>query len=264
LLTLAEIDRRLFDFYGEVDWSAATGVVHVAAIESTGGAVIVPGPGAPASEIDRFVLGIARARADAIVTTGAILRSEPGLRHDLAEDEEDNRALLAWRRERLGKTSPPILIVLSGSGDFPVDHPAIQQAVGGFIWTSEAGATHLRAGDGFGSGNLEIIEGAESTDGIFAALAATRAWPGVDTILLEAGPTVSKPLYSGARADAPTPSCDELLLNSFQGDLPSGAIGPDFVSAAAIDAHFSNAPHEVCVCDASGEWRLARYRLRPT
>ena len=43
----------------------------------------------PRSAHDRFALDLARARADVIVTTGAILRAEPRLAYELASDRAE-------------------------------------------------------------------------------------------------------------------------------------------------------------------------------
>ena len=82
---VGEVDRRVAALYGEVDWRGARGVLQVAAVADRAWVAIAIGPAAPSSATDRFVLGFARARSDAIVTTGAILRAEPDLVHELSD-----------------------------------------------------------------------------------------------------------------------------------------------------------------------------------
>src|SRR5262249_10097985 len=128
--TIEDCERRIAEIYGSaLDLTAASGVLHVTAVaRDSAGALqtIALAPGAPHSATDAFVLNLAPARADAIVTTGRILRSEPRLRHAIGEDE--NVACLAgWRRERLGKTSAPLSVVLTGRREVDWRHPLFHQ-----------------------------------------------------------------------------------------------------------------------------------------
>ena len=274
-----EIDQQLARLYGDVDWRGARGVLHVAAIAATSHVVIAIGPHAPSSPTDRFVLGFVRARCDVIVTTGATLRAEPELVHRLSETPEEEAALRSWRERVLGRTEAPMLVVLSRSGDLPVDHPALAAAPGGFVWTSRQG----RARMGAKRGPLEVVAeeggGSGARSGIAAAIDFALSRAGVETVALEAGPSVSRALYprgsSGASgrsvslssvpSDSPDRPAiegrvDELLLSRFEGELPPDAIGAPFVPEPAIRARFPDAPTEVRVQEPSGGWRFQRYR----
>ena len=65
----------------------------------------------PKSDEDFFVLNLARARADAIITSGKVVRDEEGLTHalqgSLAED------LAKYREEYLGKTKHPYSLIFT-------------------------------------------------------------------------------------------------------------------------------------------------------
>jgi len=252
-LTPGEIDQRLRGLYGEVDWAAATGIVQVAAIWARDRRVIVPGEQAPASQTDRFTLAAARARADAILTSGAVLRAEPELRHEPAENDLENHAFLEWRSTRLARTDPPILIVLSASGEIPIEHPALRGASAGFVWTTAAGALRL----GARVGSLEVVLGDPDLDGVVGAIRAARRDSGIETLLIEAGPRASAPLYQQQLAGE---RCDELLLSRFEGELAPKAIGPRFVSAAAIESCFAVPPTEARIVESSGVWHFYRHR----
>lgn len=269
--TLEEVDARLRQLYGVVDWAAAKGVVHVASIVEGDRSVIIPGPMAPVSKTDRFVLGAARARVDAILTTGAILRSEPGLRHEPSSEPVENAAFLAWRRQRIGRNDSPQLIVMTESGDLPLDHPAIRAAEAGFVWTSPGWAAQLRSRLGNRIGRLEIVEASPSKEGIAAAIERTMAQPEVETVLIEAGPRAAAPLYSHSNSHSNShsrskriegsASCDELLLSGYHGELDRAASGPTFVSLETIEACFTAPPSTTEIDEASGRWRFMRYRL---
>jgi riboflavin biosynthesis pyrimidine reductase len=256
-----ELEARISSLYGDVDWTRARGILHVMAILGQGDAVVAMGPAAPRSATDRFVLGLARARAELILTTGAILRSEPNLQHRYAEDEETNESFAHWRRSVLGLVGPPALLVLSRSGDFSADHPALRAARVGMVWTSKAGREWLgpiagrlsvEAGIAEGSGAVSLAET------VGALLRAARARFDAETVLIEAGPTLSDEFYQ--LSSTGPPRVDELLLSRFEGELASEAIGPSFASSAEIPRLFPEAPTKVRVEEPGGIWRFERYR----
>ncbi|MEM9177489.1 MAG: hypothetical protein AAGC67_19915, partial [Myxococcota bacterium] len=138
----ADIDERASALYGVVDWRRAAGLIHVAAIHGPSNRILAIGPASPPSPIDRFVLGLARARSDVLITTGGILRAEPDLVPRYAEEAGAEAAFAEWRRRTLERASPPRLLVLSATGRFPADHPALQAGTG-WIWTSAEGARRM-------------------------------------------------------------------------------------------------------------------------
>lgn len=274
---LEAIERRLESLYGPVDWSRQEGLLQVVAIAASTRAVIALGPAAPASETDRFVLGVTRARADLVLTSGANLRAEPGLLHRFSDDPGEDGALQRWRRERLGRDRPPGLGVLSRSGRIPADHPALRFASAGFVWTSRSGRARL----GRRVGSLEVIDASEEAavgagaasrraEGLAGAIAHALS-SGAGTVLLEAGPTLTRALYPvPRRADVaeeppaePPASLDELLLSCFEGTLDPSAVGPAFASEAAVRARFPDLPSERRMEESSGSWRFLRYRRAP-
>lgn len=137
-----------------IDWRLETGVVHVAAIGASPRAALAVGPDTPRSAADRFVLGFARARADVIVTTGAILRAEPQLVHRTSEDPSEAAAWAGWRAEVLGRAEAPALLVLSASGAIDPAHPALQAAARTIVWTTAAGRERLGP---LGAGRVEVV-----------------------------------------------------------------------------------------------------------
>ena len=250
LATADDIDAALWRMYGE-DVAHATGVVHVAAVwQAAPGrhVTIAIGEGAPPSAHDLFALQGARARADAIVTTGRNLRAEPAVTHGL--EGATAPGLAAWRRERLGKQRPPILLVLTSARDLPVDHPALHCACVPLVFTSHAGAARLP------DTPLEIAS--VDTPGIRAAIEHLRAACGCRTIVIEAGPSTATALYQ------PPVIVDELLLSVFHGaSLPAHAHAPDFVAPAHVRACLPRASPGFAVAEPSGPWRLWRLLRDP-
>jgi len=245
------IDQKIETLYGAVDWSRASGCLHVAAIHGPTGSVIALGPDAPRSTADRFVLGFARARARMIVTTGAILRAEPDLEHRYAEDEESEALFGEWRRRVLGEDDPPEVLVLTGTGVLDSAHPALTRAKG-ILYTSRAGAERLgSAPDGF-----EVFVGASGGGAVQEAARFATLRAGSGSLLIEAGPTTSRSLYPDVTGES---GVDELLLSSFEGELSPGAIGPLFIEAERIERRFGAPVSSVVIEEPSGRWRFERY-----
>lgn len=248
--TPADIEAELGRIYG-AGVADATGVVHVTAVWQAGPdhlVTIAIGDGAPPSERDLFVLQAARARADAIVTTGRTLRAEPALRFDLesAPQRRWTPALAAWRREHLGKTEPPLLLVLTSGSDLPLAHPALHGASAPLVFTSHQGARDLPETP------LHILSVDEPD--IRAAIAHLRIACGCRTVLIEAGPSATAALYQ------PPVAVDELLLSVFQGPaLPVHARARDFVAPAHIRACLPHVSPGYAAQEASGPWQLWRF-----
>jgi riboflavin biosynthesis pyrimidine reductase len=210
----------------------------------------------PRSAHDFFALNLARARADAIVITGKILREEANLHYATQGPGSSGAALARWRREKLGKSSPPVLLVLTGR-PLDLDHPALRGDLPVVIYTTEASArvTAERA-----DSSIEVVgAGSPSLRGALEHLSAGR---GCRTISIEAGPSTSLGLYEPL-------AVDELMLSRFHGDaLPEHIVGGDFPGPRTLESLFP-ARHdhprirEANVSEPSGRWSFARY-LRPS
>ena len=93
------------------------------------------------SDADRFVMGLLRAFADAVLIGAGVLRASPrgtwrpdGIFPPAASE-------YAELRDRLGAPAAPEVAVLTGSGEIDVGHPLL--ASGALVLTSDAGAEHL-------------------------------------------------------------------------------------------------------------------------
>src|SRR6478735_9151540 len=153
------------------------------------GAVSIPGRrGANAfiagdSDADRFVMGLLRAFADAVLIGAGVLRASPrgtwrpdGIFPPAASE-------YAELRERLGTSAAPEVAILTGSGDIDVGHPLLGS--GALVLTSDAGAEHL---DGRVSSASNVVAlGPERRIAPDVVLRALRA-RGHRRILCEAGP----------------------------------------------------------------------------
>ncbi|MEM6794337.1 MAG: hypothetical protein AAF725_10160 [Acidobacteriota bacterium] len=208
----------------------------------------------PVSWHDAFALNLCRARADAIVTTGRILRAEKNLRHDLGGPGSMPQALAAWRRERLAKANPPVSLVLTRGGEIDLQHPFFRNAAGRVVvYTSRPGAWRLESRAADAGVEVEAVD--EPTPQ--GAIHFLRAAFGAATMSLEAGPSVARALYR------PRLEIDELLLSTFLGDgLPTSVRGGRQLERSAIDRLMKRASEPFLAESKDGSWQLERWVRR--
>lgn len=210
--------KRIRALYGD-DLLSSAGALHVTSVWSGAGGRLFTlriGPACPRSATDSFVLELTRARADAIVTTGQILRDEPGLRTELEDPE-----LVAWRRERLGKSEAPLTVVLSRRTD--LEHPLLA--------APDAVVRHA---------------------GLRETLAWLREERGATTVAIEAGPSTTRALY-----DEPL-AVDELLLSICHlPALPAGVQGGELGDLAHLTSRFPRRSERTRE-EESGAWSFLR------
>ena len=230
---------RLRAVYGE-DLGRGAPVVHVAAVASAPGGhlpVLAIGSGAPATATDAFALEAARARVDAIVTTGEILRREARLSHALSRESA------AWRREVLGSDRPALVVVLTRRPEEAASHLALASGPRVVLTPSTRPATSAIAG-------IRVLERCfDSLAGALALLANERA---ARSISVEAGPHTARELYRAA------PLVDELLLSIYDVPPLAPSVG-EFATAAELGAVFGAPVHEYVETTGGTPWRFRRY-----
>ena len=201
------VEALITTLYGaEVALGPIEGALHVAALcRDAEGAlqVLAIGEGAPRSAWDAFALNLARARAGAILTTGAILRAEPEVRYTLGGPGDCSTGLMAWRRQ-IGLDRPPVLAVLTSGRGWRWDHPALDGALPVWVYTDSEGAEQIRRG---APAHAHVI----AADGLDAAWAVSHLRAHLGGVCVEAGPSASACLYQ------PALRLDELMLSIFTG-----------------------------------------------
>jgi len=227
-------------------------VVHVTAVwrpERSTPRTLRIGPRTPRSALDRLVLAWARARADAVLTSGRNLRAEPEL--SLAHPGGESGPLGRWRRETLAREAPAWVAVLTRTGDVDLRHPALAPGRRRLLFTGAAAAAGLtgaarRAG-------VEIRP--RLRPGPRDAVACLRRELGARTVLVELGPSTSRLLYRRPCR------VDELLLAEYRGPAPPAEVlGGAFLDAERIEA-LLGPPRARCAREEpSGPWRFTRYR----
>lgn len=226
------------------------GVLHVTAVAGPARRTLRIDEHTPKSLADTFALNLARARADAIVITGKLLRDEPGLSYAPGSPGPAAPAMADYRRQ-LGRDARPWLVVLTRGAGLPFTHPVFHDGhTRPLIYAPHEAAEGLR-----GVAPCEVLgsDGHASLAGLVGALRAR----GARTVSFEAGPSTTRGLYMG---DAPL--VDELCLSAFLGTLPRDAQLAE--ALPALPPALTLAGPERLVNAPSGPWAFSRYvRARP-
>ena len=241
------VEERILQIWND-PLQAPAGTLQVVAVASRANSslgVMRITPQTPASPTDQFSLEIARARADVILTSGSILRSEPRLRHGISE------ATGRWRQEVLGKKSPPEIIFLSRGPGLPLSHPAIRQPGAVVATSSTATAACRKELQQRGVRHREIPE--DSPQELVRELLAE----GVGTITLEIGPSTAAAFYNHA------PRVGELMLSWCEDfELPESLDAGDFASWETLQRILGAPRHETRIEEPVHCWRFSHWRTK--
>jgi riboflavin biosynthesis pyrimidine reductase len=172
--------RTVFaNFVASIDGVAAIGGVHRSSATISAGA-----------SADRFVVGLLRSVADAVMIGAGTLREHDGpwTAERAFPDAADAFARL---RADLRLPSTPTLVVVSGSGDLPADHPSLRDAI---VVTTSSGRERLSLEI------AELIEGGYDDVDPAVAVAALRD-RGFERILTEGGPRLMGSMLASSMVD---------------------------------------------------------------
>ena len=238
---MAEAARFL---YGEVPGPLG-GVLHVAAT-GPGMEVLRIRPETPVSAWDRFALSFARARAQAIVLTGKILREEPELRCALRGPGLLPEGLARWRRAA-GLPDPPLLLVLSRGRGLDRSHPAFRSWARPVIFTGREAAAAMSPPAG-----VAVVGVGEPSLPAALRWLADRGCPGIS---VEAGPSTAGALYEVGLVD-------ELMLTIYEGAIDPALRAGALPAPARLEVLLPRSSPGRRVEEPSGTWRFIR-RWRP-
>lgn len=112
------------------------GVVTLGSTPSAGSVISARNPA------DRFLMGLLRACADAVLLGAGTLRATPGHRWTPQHIYPDAAGLFTELRRTLGRKTDPRLVLFTVSGDVDVSHPALID--GATIVTNSRAAASLR------------------------------------------------------------------------------------------------------------------------
>ena len=202
------------------------------------------------SEADRFVMGLLRACADAVLVGAGTMHSSP---RTLWTPEHAYPAAASRYGElrRLRRRPPrPTLAVLSGSGSIDPRHPALEE--GALVLTSERGAARLRGRLPRAATILAL--GAEARVDPVAAVEALRR-RGHELILSEGGPTAFGALVAAGLVDELFLTTSPLLAGRSPGGVRPALVElAEFLPARTVEG-------ELLTLRRAGSHLFARYRL---
>lgn len=243
----AEIDATL----GEVSEAPPRVIQIISAHRTRAGGLNVMSLSAeaPRSARARFLRNVMRARVDAILTTGRVLRRRPELMLTLQGAGELAAGLWRFRRERVGRLERARVVVLTASGDVDPKHPSLVRAARPLILTGAVGAKRLQT-----RGIPKHITIVERPEPSLRDAVAYLHEAGIESIAVEAGPAAALDLYE------PPLLVDELVLSIFESaDVPEGVVTGPFAAEPQLTELFG-APRLVTrSTEASGEWTFRRY-----
>jgi riboflavin biosynthesis pyrimidine reductase len=194
-----DLPERLTALYGG-DFGVPRPGLYANFVASADGVVALPNAGESGgvisghSEADRFVMGLLRACADAVLVGAGTFQAGSG---DLWLPEAvfpEAASEFGKLRAHLGLRPRPLLVVLSGSGHIDLAQPALRDSL---ILTTPEGESHLRG---------RLPEGAR-TAVPSTSPSRCQAWLelladlGLTTILCEGGPTVLGELLAAKLVD---------------------------------------------------------------
>lgn len=151
---------------------------------------------AAGSRHDRFVMGLLRACADAVLIGAGTLAGSPRTRWTAEHAYPPAASFYAELRRRRGRPPQPTLAVLSGSGRIDPEHPGLSEC--SLVLTSEQGAA--RIGRSLPRSAAVVPIGAETPLDPALAVEALRD-SGHESILCEGGPLLFGELAAAGLVD---------------------------------------------------------------
>ncbi len=141
-----ELPKELIEIYGGT-FGLPSQCVYANFVASLDGVVALPGDAESGqiisgrNQADRFVMGLLRSCADAVLLGAGTFRKSPGHAWRAERIYPPAAALFSEAREGLGLSEAPQLVLISGSGDLDITQPAAQAA---WIITTPKGERVLR------------------------------------------------------------------------------------------------------------------------
>ncbi len=182
------LPKTLMTDYGG-DFGLARPRLYANFVSSVDGVVALPGVGESGgvvsgnSEPDRFVMGLLRAVADAVLIGAGTFRAGAGDHWHPETAFPSARDAFAELRQRLGLRPQPILVVVTASGDIDPAQPALGDCL---LVTTAQGEARLR---GHLPSGARIMVSNEGRFGGRPLLGILRA-EGLQCILTEGGPSL--------------------------------------------------------------------------
>jgi riboflavin biosynthesis pyrimidine reductase len=171
------------------------------------------------SQADRFLMGLLRALADAVLVGAGTLRATPGHLWTAPHVFPALAADFEVLRHALHRSTEPRLVVLSASGDLPGSHPALER--GALVLTTADGARRARR-QLAGASEVKVLSRGRHV-ALASAIQLLRA-EGYASLLSESGGTVMGQLVRDQLVDELYLTVSPVLAGRVQGDGNKGLV----------------------------------------
>ena len=226
-------------------------------VSSLDGVVAIPGLAranrliADENDDDRFVMGLLRAAADAILIGSGTLQASPGGVWTPESTYPDAAADWAELRRRLGRPGLPELAIVTGSGMVDPAHPAFERSA--VVLTTEGGAQVLA---GRLPGACEVVPLSEGPRVDMAAALRALRERGREVVAVEAGPHVAGSMLAKRLVDELFLTVSPLLAGREEGQTRLGMVaGTELLPDLRVAAKLAGVRR-------SGEHLFLHYELR--
>jgi len=203
------------------------------------------------NEADRFLMGLLRACADAVLLGAGTLRATPGHRWTAAHIYPDAAADFAALRKSLGRSADPRLVLLTTGRDIDLSHPAV--AEGATFVTTTAGARILRAGL---PSSCDLVEIGEHGEVDFRSAVDELRRRGHHVLLTEGGPHVMGELIRQGLLDEAFLTISPVLAGRGKEQRLGMVAGAELLPDNGVWTRLLSARRQ-------GDYLFLRYRLRP-
>ncbi len=199
-------------------------VVFANFVSSLDGVVRIPGTGkvgrvlSDDSQGDRFVMGLLRACADAVLIGAGTLRASPSSTWTPEQAFPEQAAAFQELRLLRGLSPSPRVVVASARGELNPEHPGLR---GALIVTGDSGADRLP--EKLDAEVLIVPEGASGLD--LRAMLGQLVRRGLPAILSEAGPSLTEGLVAQGLLSELFLTLSPLLAGWPAGGGRSGLVG---------------------------------------
>jgi riboflavin biosynthesis pyrimidine reductase len=227
-------------------------------VASVDGVVAIPGEIdsshaiAAGSQSDRFVMGLLRACADAVLVGAGTLAGSPRTLWTPEHAYPPAAPLYAELRRLRDRPATPTLAILSGSGRIDPSHPGLAERT--LVLTSEQGAAQL--GDRLPGSAAVVPIGEQSPIDPVAAIEVLRAG-GHELILCEGGPMLFGELTAAGLVDELFLTLSPLLAGRSAADRRLSLVeGTPFLPSNPVDCR-------LLTLRQAGSHLFLRYELPP-
>lgn len=173
---------------------------------------------------DRWLMGLLRARADAILMGDNTLRTEPTHLWTPGHIFPDDKEAFAELHKLEKRRSPTLLVFLSLKGDLPPDAAVFGADVDVVIATTRLGAETARNLKP-AAAKVEVLELGDDVVDIVRLMTMLRSDYGIERLLCEGGPRVYGSLLAAGQVDDEFITLCPIMI----GDSPDGPHCPSLI-----------------------------------